>query len=202
MERTKLYKLVGWGTLALVAVMLLGTAVWLRANPTHLPVSLAISIGAIPFPRGIVIHHSDTPPMMRGRAVDVAIIDEMHAERGFGITDKDGKVYHIGYHFLIQQDGTVLKGRPENLPGEHTHGHNDMLGICLVGTFQAKDNRHHRFGPVVPPPAQLAAAEKLTRELMAKYHLKPDAVFRHRDLTSTDCPGDMFPWDEFKQAIQ
>ncbi len=125
----------------------------------------------------------------------------MHARRGFHITDpRTGREYHIGYHFLILQDGTIQTGRPEYLPGSHAKGHSQMLGIALVGNFQRDSNRGH-CGPLSPPSAQLQAAIRLTRQLMAKYHLTPRDVYLHRDLRSTACPGDGFPRALFYQAI-
>jgi len=152
------------------------------------------------FPAGIVIHHTVTPPVLNGKSVDVAMIDAMHAHRGFAIKDHDGRVYHIGYHYLIQQDGTVLTGRPEHLPGAHTKDHPDMLGIALVGNFQRSSNGGFR-GPLTPPHAQLLAAERLTRALLAKYGLPARCVYLHRDLRQTACPGDGFPRDDFFRAI-
>ena len=152
------------------------------------------------FPAGIVIHHTATPPVLRGQPVTVATIDAMHAQRGFATRDADGRVYHIGYHFLIQQDGTVLRGRPEHLPGAHTKGYPNMLGIALVGNFQRSSNRG-RCGPLTPPRAQLRAAETLARQLMAKYGLTGANVYLHRDLCRTACPGDGFPRQAFHRAI-
>lgn len=152
------------------------------------------------FPAGIVIHHTATPPVLNGKVVDVSVIDAMHARRGFRVVDADGTVYHIGYHYLILQDGTVQRGRPEHLWGSHTKNHNDMLGICLVGNF-------HRFsnlgiqGPLTPPHAQLQAAEALANQLMAKYGLAAKDVYLHRDLGQTACPGDHFPRRTFYAAL-
>lgn len=153
------------------------------------------------FPTGIVIHHTATPPTVGGKLINVASIDAMHARQGFGIQDDDGQVYHIGYHFLILQDGRILRGRPEHLPGAHTKGHPDMLGIALVGNFQRSSNRGH-CGPLTPPRAQLKAAERLTRELMAKYGLPVSNVYLHRDLGQTSCPGDGFPRRKFYTALK
>lgn len=152
------------------------------------------------FPVGIVIHHTATPPVIHGKPVDAAFIDGLHAKRGFSVTDTDGRVYHIGYHYLIQQDGTICTGRPEHLHGAHTMGHADMLGIALVGNFQRASNRG-RCGPLVPPPAQLRALETLTRQLMRKYDLPANCVFLHHDLCPTACPGDGFPRAEFYRAL-
>lgn len=153
------------------------------------------------YPLGIVIHHTATPPMANGKLVDVPFIDYMHALRGFHVTDpRSGRVYHIGYHFLILQDGSIQIGRPEYLPGSHAKGHPQMFGIALVGNFQRDSNRG-RCGPGTPPHAQLQAAILLTRQLMAKYHFSPADVYLHRDLRQTACPGDAFPRGLFYQAI-
>ncbi|MHB0936936.1 MAG: peptidoglycan recognition protein family protein [Armatimonadota bacterium] len=153
------------------------------------------------FPSGIVIHHTATPPAVRGKLINVASIDAMHARRGFAVRDADGHVYHIGYHFLVLQDGRVLRGRPEHLRGAHTKGHPDKLGIALVGNFQRSSNRG-RCGPLTPPRAQRLAAERLTRELMQKYGLPDSSVYLHRDLGQTACPGDGFPRATFYRAIR
>ncbi len=142
--------------------------------------------------RGIVIHHTATAPTAGGQPVTAATIDAMHRRRGFHVTDRDGTTYHVGYHYLIQQDGTVLVGRPEHLPGAHTRGYPDMLGIALIGDFHRASNRGRR-GPLAPPPAQLAAAERLTAALLRKYRLTTGQLYLHRDLGQTACPGDGFP---------
>ncbi len=151
-------------------------------------------------PVGIVIHHTATPPAVNGRPVDVAFIDRLHAQRGFVVTSAAGTEYHIGYHYLILQDGTVQHGRPEHLRGAHTRGHADTLGIALVGNFERRDNRG-RSGPLAPPPAQVHALAQLTSRLMVKYRLTSDDVHLHCDLGATACPGDGFPRAAFYQAL-
>lgn len=142
-------------------------------------------------PTGIVIHHSGTPARVNGHLVTAAMLDRAHAQRGWGRSDETGRVYHIGYHYVVLADGRVQPGRPERMRGAHCDGHNDMLGICLVGDF-----RQTR-----PPAAQLRAAEQLTRRLLRKYALPADRVYRHRDLDSTACPGERFPWGEFREEL-
>lgn len=40
----------------------------------------------------------------------------------------------IGYHFIINTDGSVIDGRPMDRMGAHVKGHNrDNIGIALVG---------------------------------------------------------------------
>ncbi|MHB9132197.1 MAG: peptidoglycan recognition protein family protein [Armatimonadota bacterium] len=161
-------------------------------------------LGRLPFhrfPSGIVIHHTATPPIIHGHRVDAATVEQMHIRRRFTpVAGRDGKVYHIGYHYVVLQDGTVQPGRPEYLRGQHTSGYPDMLGIVLVGNFERFSNLGVQ-GPLTPPPAQLAAAERLTRTLMRKYGLTCGQVYLHRDLTATACPGDCFPRGAFYRAI-
>lgn len=153
------------------------------------------------FPVGIVIHHTATPPVVHGRLVDASFLNATHKARGFvPAIAADGTRYYVGYHYVILQDGTIQHGRPEHSRGSHTKGHPNMLGIVLVGNFERASNRG-RQGPLTPPPAQLAAAERLTRKLMRKYHLRIHDVYLHRDLSQTACPGDGFPRATFFRAL-
>jgi hypothetical protein len=77
----------------------------------------------------IIIHCADTPrSWMAGRRTSekVAEIRRWHVEeRGW----KD-----IGYHYVIDVDGTVAEGRPVAVAGAHVAGHNShSIGICLIG---------------------------------------------------------------------
>ncbi len=154
------------------------------------------------FPTGIVIHHTVTPPYSHGHKVGVADINLMHKRRGFKIIDpRTGKTWHIGYHFLVQQDGTVLAGRPEYLPGEHTKNHWDMLGIALIGNFEPSDNRG-MMGPSTPPPAQVKATAKLVRSLIKKYNLTEKQLYFHRELGQTACPGSGFQKRSLLDALR
>lgn len=52
----------------------------------------------------------------------------------------------IGYHFVIERDGTIRKGRPLSKPGAHCRGHNaHSIGICYIGGIdqaqRPEDNR-------------------------------------------------------------
>lgn len=47
----------------------------------------------------------------------------------------------IGYHFLIDRDGTVAEGRPMERDGAHVKGHNTgTIGISLFGGFGGSEN--------------------------------------------------------------
>ena len=148
-------------------------------------------------PPGIILHHSASAPRAGGRVIDAAALDRMHARRGF-MTWYRGKAYHIGYHFVILQDGTVQRGRPVGCRGSHTHGraiYNRYIGICLVGDFSSRDNPNGARGPVRPTTAQMDALTHLCRRLMREYGITAEKVKRHRDFNQTECPGDRFPYD-------
>jgi N-acetylmuramoyl-L-alanine amidase len=143
-------------------------------------------------PTGIVIHHSATPGIVHGQYVGAAFLDRGHQRRGFAVRYR-GKLYHIGYHYVIREDGTIEPGRPEHCPGAHAKTRNDTLGICLVGNFSTAHNPHF-WTPSQPTEAQLRSLVWLCGRLMAKYHIPPERVIRHRDVRDTDCPGDRFPF--------
>lgn len=78
-----------------------------------------------------IVHCSDSE---YGNAV---IIDSWHRARGFD---------NIGYHFVILNgkiysskqelpfmDGRIETGRSIEKNGAHCKGHNDSIGICLIG---------------------------------------------------------------------
>jgi hypothetical protein len=146
------------------------------------------------WPPGIIIHHSDTPAVLRGRPVTVEKIAEMHRRRGFA-TVYQGRLYTIGYHYVILPDGVVQQGRPDLCPGAHSRGPelNRYLGICLIGDFSGT-RRPSTWWPRQPTEAQMRSLEALCRRLMAKYEFGPDRIFRHSDVRQTLCPGSHFPF--------
>ena len=83
----------------------------------------------------IIIHCSAT---REGQDVSVDTIRRWHVvERGWS---------DIGYHYVIGLDGSIHKGRLNNVQGAHTKGHNkNSLGICYIGGFdqdlKPKDTR-------------------------------------------------------------
>ena len=85
----------------------------------------------------------------------------------------------IGYHYLIDIDGTIYEGRDLAVRGVHTMGHNTGgAGLCLLGDY--------RF--VSPPKAQLETTMALGRWLVAELavtHLAGHSQFN----PSTLCPG-------------
>jgi hypothetical protein len=105
-----------------------------------------------------------------------AVIDQWHAQRGFhrqpaAIAAYNPDLKAIGYHFVLDVDGTKSTGRALDEIGAHVAGHNaNSIGICMVGTDQYST-------------AQWGALASLVKALLAKYPGVP--VVGHRDLSPT-----------------
>lgn len=120
----------------------------------------------------IIVHCAATP---EGKNFKAADIDRWHRER---------KMKCIGYHYVVDLDGTVEPGRPENEIGAHCLEHNqNSIGVCYVGGLAAdgktpKDTR---------TAAQKEALLALLKKLRAKY---PKAsIHGHRDFAAKACPS-------------
>lgn len=155
-------------------------------------------------PVGILIHHSGLIPIkvavqLKEQVADM--IDEFHARRGFEIICF-GRVYHVGYHYLILPSGKVEAGRPERCEGAHARGYNSFLGIALVGDFSPATNPSGLYGPSTPTRAQMRSLIKLCRRLRRRYHIPIQRVMRHSDVTPTYCPGSRFPIQALLRALE
>jgi hypothetical protein len=137
----------------------------------------------------IVVHCSATASGKRIgsnlRGITAAhVIDGWHAQRGFHraatcVTCYSSALGFIGYHWVIDLDGSIQRGRHPREVGAHVAGHNaKSLGICLVGGAEP-DARY--------TVAQWDALRRLVDELQQRW---PQArVVGHRDL-SPDADGD------------
>lgn len=128
----------------------------------------------------IILHCADTrPEWMAGRPLveKVAEIRRWHVqERGW----RD-----IGYHWVIDRDGTVAPGRPETEIGAHVEGHNrGTIGICLLGGYGAKadDPFERNF-----TTAQASAVSRLIDEIKDRTAIRD--VSGHNDYAAKACPG-------------
>lgn len=139
-------------------------------------------------PQYITIHNtggSDTPMSVEeANKIDpsAAEIHRMHLPGG-GTELTSG----IAYHFVIRRNGTIERGRREDLLGTHTWKHNHHnLGIVLSGHFD--------FG--TPSVEQLASCAHLVADLCKKYNIPitRDHIVGHREFyndngATTSCPG-------------
>ncbi len=115
-----------------------------------------------------VVHHSASGTFTRARE-----IERWHLARGWS---------SIGYHYLIEADGKLVRGRPVEIMGAHAKDHNaQSIGICVVG-----DNTH---GGRHWEAQQIDALRALCGMLQA---VRPDIlILGHRDVApgETLCPG-------------
>jgi N-acetylmuramoyl-L-alanine amidase len=128
----------------------------------------------------IIIHCTDTPAHWwesKSAREKVAEVRRWHVkERGWS---------DIGYHFLVDRDGTVVTGRPLEKVGAHVKGHNlGTIGISLFGGYggAATDAFDDHF---------TLDQEEALRKLIAK--LKKDhptitKVSGHNQYASKACP--------------
>jgi N-acetylmuramoyl-L-alanine amidase len=144
-------------------------------------------------PNGIVIHHTAVIPTGGALPSSTSDVDRYHETRGFEIVC-EGRVYHVAYHYLVLPDGRVQVGRPERCEGAHARGYNSYLGISVVGDFSSQDNPQGNKGVPRPTDAQVNSLIRLCRELRTRYRIPLQHIVRHSDITSTQCPGDRFPF--------
>lgn len=134
----------------------------------------------------IVIHCADTPD---GRPNTAADIDRWHADRGFkrdlripleidSIAETDHPpLAHIGYHYVIETTGHIVRGRPLTETGAHVEHHNhDTVGICMIGRSRYRT-------------AQWRSLQRLLQHLRGQLPNLTE-ILGHRDLNSgKTCPG-------------
>ena len=114
----------------------------------------------------IVIHHTAST-----RDMTVQEIHQLHLNQGENWKG-------IGYHFYIDKQGIIWRGRPEEMSGSHALDYNFVsLGICLSGNFEIEK----------PTDNQLKSLSELLQHLKQKYGNVQ--VVGHRDLNATACPG-------------
>ena len=152
-------------------------------------------------PLGIIIHHSATLPGTSRVPTSEREVDQFHRSRGFAVAC-NGRIYHVAYQYFILPNGRIDPGRPENCQGAHAREYNAYLGISLAGDFSSADNPHGRKGLQRPTAAQMHAVEDLSRKIMERYHIPIERVLRHSDVSKTHCPGDRFPFSDFKERLK
>jgi N-acetylmuramoyl-L-alanine amidase len=119
----------------------------------------------------IIVHCADTP---EGRDDKAADIERWHKARGYN---------EIGYHYVIDLDGTIEPGRDLECIGAHCKGHNiNSVGVCYIGGADAN----------LKPKDTRTDAQKVSLLLLLKFLRKkyPDAkIYGHRDFAQKACPS-------------
>ncbi len=158
--------------------------------------------GSAPGWTNAVIHHTDGPTTTNAAdsAEAVRTVQGEHMS-GNGWCD-------IGYHFLVDQEGTIFEGTEGSIDGvpvgAHVGGFNTgSLGVALIGDFTEQ----------APSAAMLEAVGQIAGWELGLYGVDPDStilrtagegvvgrpigteltvpvIAGHRDLGVTECPGD------------
>ena len=117
----------------------------------------------------IVLHHADAS------SCTAKDIHWWHIKQGW---------CGIGYHYFVNKQGVIFKGRPDDVIGSHAKGFNSTsIGICFEGKYNKE----------IMPEAQIQAGKELVEYLKQKYNISK--VKMHKDLMATDCPGNLFPFE-------
>lgn len=127
----------------------------------------------------IWVHQLTTrPDWMEGKPVDemVAEVRRWHKSRGWS---------DVGYHYIIDREGNIGKGRDESQVGAHVAGHNTgSIGISLAGGHgAAKDDPFERHFT----PQQDAALRELIEDIKTRANIK--RVRGHCEVANKVCPG-------------
>lgn len=121
----------------------------------------------------VIIHHSAAPSHY-----GIDEIREWHLARGFE---------DIGYHYVIEQDGSIRMGRPIEQIGAHCYGLNNTsigIGLCT---------------PDKPLGPQWIPLYKLVKSLTFVFPTIID-VAGHRDFSEKECPAfDVRQWWDGKK---
>lgn len=118
----------------------------------------------------IIVHCTATKEGVDYKAKD---IDRWHRQKGWN---------GIGYHFVVDLDGTIEKGRAIEKVGAHCTGYNSYsVGVVYVGGLdkngKAKDTRTEE---------QKESLKNLLQALRKQF---PGAKIRsHRDFANKSCP--------------
>ncbi|WP_017624937.1 peptidoglycan recognition protein family protein [Nocardiopsis chromatogenes] len=156
----------------------------------------------------VTVHHAAMPVAEDPRETMRAIYWLHTVENGWA---------DIGYHLLIDPEGTVYEGRATGGPlpvfsgmplpgsarcvtGAHAVGHNaGNIGICLLGDFTSAMPSRPARDALVRTVRTLCALSGVDPSSRVRYanpvsgaSRKVHAVAMHRDWGGTACPGDAF----------
>ncbi|RSL30431.1 N-acetylmuramoyl-L-alanine amidase [Salibacterium salarium] len=99
----------------------------------------------------------------------------------------------IGYHYVIQPEGTIYKCHAITTVSWHTGNQNTRsIGICLTGDFRQ----------TIPPQKQYSAACELVNTLMESLNLGVKHLKGHRECDGHEgkiCPG--FSMADFRKQV-
>ena len=129
----------------------------------------------------IVLHHTGAEEK------NAEQIRNYHKSKGWG---------DIGYNFVIETSGKLVRGRSLSIPGAHTSA-SDMnykaVGIALIGNFEIR----------APKEEQISSLISLLRQLMEEHQIPEENILIHKKVpgAKTLCPGKNFPIKQVLEAL-
>ena len=108
--------------------------------------------------------------------------DKVEEVRRWHVEDRNWR--DVGYHWLIDLDGSVIKGRDESVTGAHVAGHNaNSIGISLFGGHGGSndDKFEDNF-----TPEQDASLRQLIREIKDRHSITK--ISGHNEYANKACP--------------
>lgn len=124
-------------------------------------------------PRRIIWHHTADV----SSAAQFDKINAYHKTRAFPLSALG---FFVGYHYLVEQDGTVRQAREDTEIGAHDQGENlNSIGIALAGNFSVG----------MPTEEQIGAVGVLLTTLMSMWKIPITRIEPHRRDDDTECPG-------------
>ena len=129
----------------------------------------------------IIIHcsASDNPADATFEAIKKLHTQPRYRKFMWGKYRTTGKgFWDIGYHFVIEDDGTIVQGRDIQDMGAHTRGYNqDSIGICVTGNLLISEE-------------QITAVIDLAISLCVIYGLPLEAIYPHNKFNRhKTCPN-------------
>lgn len=143
-------------------------------------------------PTCIITHHAVSAPQHT-----VEDVDDWHKDRWPGFTsavyrNKRGKRFHVGYHYVIERDGTLTQTRAEYEEGAHTIGMNlSSIGVCFMGNFDKE----------TPTEAQVTTWKRLYTEIQRRHHIPPENIHPHRRYANKSCHGSLLSNTYFADLV-
>jgi len=147
-------------------------------------------------------NHDARPP---GQAVDILLLHYTGMPTAAAALDRlVDPAARVSSHYLVEEDGTVWRLVAEDRRAwhagvSHWAGATDInarsIGIELV-------NPGHEFGYRRFPDAQMAAVERLGRELLGRHPIPRHRVLGHSDVAPArkQDPGELFDWPRLARA--
>ena len=131
-------------------------------------------------PTKIITHHA-----LSLKSHTVADVDNWHRRRWPGFVSETG--FHVGYHYVIEWDGSLTQTRYHYEEGAHTLGQNSSsIGVCFMGNFD-----HH-----YPSREQIKTWQKVYAQIGGEL-----PVYPHRKYATKSCHGKLLPDSYFAAMV-